>query len=81
MYKAIYFALISDENFVDIEGNKTVIIEGLTLTQRLTFSLIFDLHYYHSLDLNLFKDIVTNNIEVTNYDEHVHCILIKYKKV
>ena len=81
MYKAIYFALISDENFVDIEGNKTVIIEGLTLTQRLTFSLIFDLHYYHCLDLNLFMDIVKDNLVLVNKEEYVHCIIIKYKRV
>ena len=81
LYKAIYFALNADEKFTEIIGHRTVVIEGLTPTQRLTLSLKFNLHYYHCLDMNLFMDIVKDNIVLTNYDEHVNCIIIKYKKI
>ena len=81
LYKAIYYVLITDDTFTDIEGNKTVIIEGLTPTQRLTLSLKLDLDYSSSVDLEIFMNIVKEGITLTNYDEHVNCIIIKYKKV
>ena len=81
LYKAIYYVLITDDKFINIEGNKTILIEGLTPTQRSTFSLIFDLNYYHNFNLELFLDIGKDRITLTNYDEHVHCIIIKYKKI